>query len=321
MSFSRYAARRLLTAVPALLVVVVITFGLVHLAPGDPIYLLAGDGGTPEYYALMRQKLGLDRPWLEQLARYLAQVTRGDFGRSLQQGRPVTELMGGRLPATLLLSGTAFLAAVLLGVGLGILAGTRPGGVVDRLVLGITAVGSVIPVFWTGLLLVLIFSLWLGWFPVQGMTSARTVAAHSSGAEDVLRHLALPVFTLALQPLASFSRVMRVKLLEALSEPYVITARAKGLSGTRVLLHAVKNALLPVVTVIGGYAPILVSGTVLTEVVFGWPGLGRLALDATLSRDYPLILGLVILGSAGTVMINLLTDLTYAVLDPRVAYA
>lgn len=316
-----YIARRMLAGIPMLLAVAALTFVLLRVAPGDPVYLLAGDGGTPEYYALIRQKFGLDRPLPEQLLRYLWSIARGDLGRSLHQAQPVTTLIAQRLPATLLLTGCASVVSSLLGILLGVWAASRPHGTADRALLGVTAIGSVIPIFWTGLLLVLFFSLRLQWFPVQGMTSARGAAPGWGGAMlDVARHLALPVVALSVQPLAMVSRLMRVKMLEALAEPYVVTARAKGLSDQRVTLHAARNALLPVVTVIGGYASVLVTGAVLTETVFAWPGLGRLALDATLTRDYPLIMGLVIVASVGTVMINLITDLIYTVLDPRITY-
>lgn len=319
MSFARYAARRILAAIPMLLAVVVLTFLLLRLAPGDPAYLLGGEGGSPAYYAMIRQKFGLDRPLFEQLVRYLAHVARGDLGRSLQQGRPVLDLIWERVPATLLLAGTAFVTATVAGVLLGIMSAFRPDGLLDRLILLGTGVGSVLPAFWTGLLFVLLFSIALGWFPVHGMTSPRPPAGWGA-YRDVLHHLVLPVATLSVQPLSSFSRLMRVKMLEALREMYVMTARAKGLPESRVLVHAARNALLPVVTVVGGYANTLMAGAVLTEIVFAWPGLGRLALDATLSRDYPLILGITLVGSLGTVAMNLATDLAYAALDPRVTY-
>ncbi len=299
-----------------LLAVAALTFLLIHLAPGDPAFLFAGEGGTPEYYALIRQKFGLDRPLPEQLMRYLWQVARGDLGQSLQQRQPVLALILQRVPATLLLAGSAFVLSSIVGVLLGVWAAARAYGALDRTLLTFTAVGSAVPVFWSGLLLVVFFSLWLGWFPSQGMTSPRA----PTGWLDVLHHLALPVVALGLQPLASLSRIMRVKVLEALNEPYVLTARAKGLPRIRVMAHAARNALLPVITVIGGSAGVLLTGAVLTETVFAWPGLGRLALDATLTRDYPVIMGTVLVASVGTVVANLLTDLTYAAVDPRITY-
>ncbi|MDR7486754.1 MAG: ABC transporter permease [Armatimonadota bacterium] len=313
----RYAARRALSAAPMLLAVAAVSFLLMHLAPGDPVYLLAGEGGTPEHYAQVRRQLGLDRPLFEQLLRHLWQVAQGDLGRSIHQRQPVLGLIVERLPATLLLVGSALGLASVGGALLGVWAASRPRSLLDRALLAFTALGAAVPVFWSGLLLVVCFSLWLGWFPAQGMASPRTQAA---GWVDVLHHLMLPALALGLQPLASLSRLMRLKVLEALSEPYVLTARAKGLPRARVLGHAVRNALLPVITVIGGSASMLITGAVLTETVFAWPGLGRLALDATLTRDYPLIMGTIMVAAAGTVVLNLLTDVAYAVVDPRITY-
>ena len=320
MPLLRFAGRRMATALPMLAAVAVLTFVLVRLAPGDPVYVLAGEGGTPAYYALVRQRLGLDRPFPEQLARYLVTLARGDLGWSLHQQRPVGELIVERLPATLLLAGMAFLVATAAGLVLGVWAAVRAGSAVDRLLLVAATVGSSLPVFWTGLLLVLVFAWHLHWMPVQGMTAAPAPATAAARVLDVVHHLVLPACALALQPLASVSRLMRLKILEALAEPYIVTARAKGLPRGRVLAHAVRNALLPVLTVLGGYAQMLVTGAVLTETVFAWPGLGWLALDATLTRDYPVILGLVLTGAAGTVALNWLTDVLYGVVDPRITY-
>jgi peptide/nickel transport system permease protein len=316
-----YSVRRLVIAVPTLLGVAALTFLLAHIAPGDPAYYLAGDGGTPAYYALIRQQFGLDRPLPEQLVRYLWAVVHGDLGRSLQQGQPVLWLIAGRLPATLLLVGTAFAASSAAGIALGVWAAPRANGPADRTVLAATAICSSLPVFWTGLLLALCFSLWLGWLPVQGIVSPRGAAAGWTRAADVGRHLVLPAAALALQPLAAFSRVMRAKTVEALVEPHVLTARAKGLAPTRVLWHAARTAVLPLITIVGAHAGALITGAVLTETVFAWPGLGRLALDATLMRDYPVVTGVVVVASAGTMLINLLTDLVYVAADPRVTYA
>lgn len=300
-----------------LLAVAALTFLLIHLAPGDPVFLVGGEGGTPEYYAALRRELGLDRPLAEQFIRYLWQVARGDLGRSLQQRQPVLSLILERVPATLLLAGSAFLLSSALGILLGVWAASRANEPPDHVLLVLTALGSAVPVFWAGLLLVVVFSLWLGWFPAQGMTSPRG----PGGWLDVVHHLVLPVVALTLQPLASLSRLMRVKMLEVQNEPYIITARAKGLPPRRVTVHTVRNALLPVLTVIGASAGALVTGAVLTETVFAWPGMGRLALYATLTRDYPLILGTVLVGSLAVVIINLLTDLLYAAIDPRITYA
>jgi peptide/nickel transport system permease protein len=316
-ALAAYAARRLLAAVPMVMAVAALTFVLVHLAPGDPVHILAGEGGTPEHYAQVRRQLGLDRPLPEQLGRYLWQVGRGDLGRSIHQQQPVRMLIVQRMPATLLLAGSALLLSSLAGIILGVWAASRAHGAVDRALLAVTSIAAATPVFWSGLLLVVAFSLWLGWFPAQGMTSPRIGGA---SWPDVLHHLVLPVAALSLQPLASLSRLMRVKVLEALHEPYTLTARAKGLPHAGVLRHAARCALLPVITVIGGSASVLITGAVLTETVFAWPGLGRLVLDATLTRDYPLIMGSVFVAALGTVVLNLLTDVAYAVADPRITY-
>lgn len=317
MPLLRFGARRAFAAAPMVLGVAALAFLLVHLAPGDPVHILVGEGGTPEHYIEIRRQLGLDRPLPQQLLRYLWQVARGDLGRSIHQQQPVLALILQRLPATLLLAGSALLLSSVAGVLLGAWAAAHAHSRLDRVLLAATSLGAATPVFWGGLLLVLCFSLWLGWFPAQGMTSPRPQVALWL---DLLHHLALPVVALGLQPMASVSRMMRLKMLEALHEPYALTARAKGLAPARVLHHSGRNALLPVITVIGGSASMLVTGAVLTETVFAWPGLGRLALDATLTRDYPIIMGAVIVTSAGTVILNLLTDIAYAVTDPRITY-
>jgi peptide/nickel transport system permease protein len=317
MALLAFAARRALAAAPMVLAVAMLTFALVHLAPGDPVHILAGEGGTPEHYAQVRRQLGLDRPFAEQLARYLWQVSRGDLGRSIHQQQPVLALILQRVPPTLLLAGTALVLSSIGGIALGAWAASRAHSPVDRALLAITSLTAATPVFWTGLLLVVALSLWLGWFPSQGMTSPRATGA---AWLDVLHHLVLPVVALSLQPLASLSRLMRLKMLEVLHEPHTRTARAKGLPRRRVLHHAGRCALLPVITVIGGSASVLITGAVLTETVFAWPGLGRLALDATLARDYPVIMGTVLVAAVGTVVLNLLTDVAYAVADPRITY-
>jgi peptide/nickel transport system permease protein len=319
MPLALYGLRRAGAALVMLPAVAALVFVLVHLAPGDPAYYLAGDGGTSAYYSLIRHKFELDRPLAQQLGRYLWTMLRGDLGRSLHEGAPVLTLVLQRLPATVLLAGTALAVSSTAGIAAGMWSARRAGSAADRLMLGLTALGSAIPVFWIGLLLILIFSLDLGWFPVEGMFSPG--ASGGGGAVgDVLRHLVLPAAALAIPPLAAFSRLMRIKMLDALREPFILTARAKGLRSGRVARHAARAALLPVVTVIGGHASGLVTGAVLTETVFAWPGVGRLALDATLARDYPVVIGVVIIVCAGTIGLNLVADLLYAAFDPRIAY-
>ena len=266
----------------------------------------------------MREKFGLDRPLPEQLLIYLGSALHGDFGYSYVQRRPVFEVIADRVPATLLLMGTALLLSTAAGISLGVAGARRPDRGLDRAVTVGTLVGGATPAFWLGQVLVIVFAGWLGWFPVQGMRNPRGVAA---GLElpDLAWHLVLPVVTLGVLQLTLITRLTRSGLLEALREDYSRTALAKGHSPAGVLRrHALPNALLPVVTVIGSHFGTLLAGAVLTEIIFAWPGLGRLLFDATLSRDYPLLMSLFILSSMSVIVANLITDLAYGVLDPRV---
>lgn len=320
-SRSRYLARRLLQAIPLVLGVLVITFVLIHLAPGDPIYVLAGDGGSAAYYLEMRARYGLDRPLPEQLMRYVLEVLRGDFGYSFSYQQPVYRVIWSRVPATLLLMGTALFFSTSLGLLLGVFAATRSRTVLDYSVTAVTLAAYAMPVFWLGQLLIIVFAVRLGWLPVQGMVSARGDATGARYLLDVLRHLALPAITLGLLQLALTARLTRTSLRAALAEDFVRTARAKGLHERVVVLrHALRNALLPIVTVVGGEIGVLLTGAALTETIFAWPGLGRLLLDATLNRDYPLLMAIFILVAVTVVVANLLTDLLYTLLDPRVGY-
>jgi ABC-type dipeptide/oligopeptide/nickel transport system permease component len=321
-SLYAYIARRLLQAVPLVIGVLVITFVLIHLAPGDPIYILAGEGGTEEYYAQMRALYGLDRPLYEQLMRYIYEVLRGDFGYSFSYQQPVFEVILGRLPATLLLMGTALLFSTLLGVLLGVISAWRARSPLDHGIMVSTLAVYSMPVFWLGQLMIIVFAVSLEWFPVQGMVSVREEYTGLRYWLDVLHHLALPAITLGLLQLAQTARLTRTSVREVLQEDFVRTARAKGLPERAVLYrHALRNALLPIVTVLGGQIGVLLTGAALTETIFAWPGLGRLLLDATLSRDYPLLMAIFILVSATVIVANLITDLIYTLLDPRVRYS
>jgi peptide/nickel transport system permease protein len=320
-ALGRYIIRRLLGAVALVLGVLVITFVLIHLAPGDPITVLAGDGGDAAYYAAMHARYGLDRPLPEQLVRYLAQVLRGDFGYSFSYQEPVYQVILDRVPATLLLMGTALVISTGGGLILGVLAATRPHTPLDHGILVATLGLYAMPVFWLGQLLIIVFAAGLHWFPVAGMVTARAEYTGLRHVLDVLDHLVLPASTLSLLQLALMARVTRTSLREVLQEDYVRTARAKGLARRPVVFgHALRNALLPIVTVVGGEIGVLLTGAALTETIFAWPGLGRLLLDATLARDYPLLLAIFILVAVTVVGVNLLTDLIYLVLDPRVRY-
>jgi peptide/nickel transport system permease protein len=321
-SLGLYLARRLLQAVPLVLGVLVVTFVLIHLAPGDPIYFLAGDGGDAAYYAAMRAYYGLDRPLPEQLARYVLAVLGGNFGYSFSYQQPVLQVIWGRVPATLLLMGTALVLSTTLGLLLGVLAATRPRTLLDYGITVMTLTAYSMPVFWLGQLLIIVLAVRFDLFPVQGMVSVRGGYSGLRAALDVVHHLALPALTLGLLQLALTTRLTRTSVRETLGEDFVRTARAKGLAERAVVLgHALRNALLPVVTVIGGQIGVLLTGAALTETIFAWPGLGRLLLDATLNRDYPLLMAIFILVAVSVVVANVLTDVVYTLLDPRVRFS
>jgi peptide/nickel transport system permease protein len=316
-----YVLQRLAQAVPVLLGLLIFNFVLIHSAPGDPIYVLAGQSGDAAYYAEMRARFGLDRPLLEQLGRYVVNLAGGDFGYSFAYRQPVFQVILSRVPATLLLSLSGLVVATLLGLWLGTVSARHVATPLDHVISAGTLIGYSMPAFWLGQVLLIIFAGGLGLFPVQGMTTARVSYSGLRYVLDVLWHLILPAMTLGLLQLALVTRLTRTGLLEVLNEDYVRTARAKGLAPRSVLYgHALRNALLPVVTVVGGHVGTLLAGAVLTEIIFAWPGLGRLLYDATLSRDYPLLMAIFLLVSASVVVVNLLTDLTYTALDPRVRY-
>jgi peptide/nickel transport system permease protein len=316
-----YVLRRLAEAIPLFFGVVVLTFALIHLAPGDPIYALAGEAGDAAYYAEMREHYGLDRPFAEQFVVYVANVIQGDFGHSYTQKQPVLPIILARVPATLLLVVTALVLATTMGIVFGVEAARRAGSPIDVAIRSCTLFGYCAPAFWTGQILLLIFAAWLGWFPVQGMTSARGEYQGLAYIANVAHHLVLPAVTLGLLQLALITRLTRAGLREALNQDYVRTARAKGVAErTVVYRHALRNALLPVVTVVGGHVGTLLTGAVLTEIIFAWPGLGRLLYDATLTRDYPLLMAMFQVTTITVILANLMTDLVYAAMDPRVRY-
>lgn len=321
-SLGRYVARRLLQAVPLVLGILVIVFTLVHLAPGDPLIFLAGEGGSASFYAAMRARYGLDQPLIIQLVRYLGATLHGDFGYSFVYQQPVFRVILGRLPATLLLMGAATALSTTVGLLMGIIAAVRPRSLLDHGIAAFTLTAYAMPVFWLGQLLVLLFAVRLNLLPVQGMVTAREDYTGIAHVLDVARHLALPALTLALPQLALTARLTRTSLREALAEDFITVARAKGLSERIVLLrHALRNALLPIVTVTGGHISVVLTGAALTETIFAWPGIGRLLLDAALKRDYPLLMAIFMLVSATVIVVNLVTDLIYTMLDPRVRFA
>jgi peptide/nickel transport system permease protein len=317
---SRYLLRRLAQVLPTAAGLLVLNFCIIHLAPGDPAVALGGEHGDSAYYAFLRARFGLDRPLPEQLFAYISNVLRGDLGTSFVHGRSVIAVIGERLPATLLLVSTALALSSVVGVWLGALA-ARHGRRLPDVTLNIaTLLGHATPSFWLGQLAVLALAVGTGFFPVQGMTDARNPGTGVRYLLDVLHHLALPALVLAANELALTTRLVRTGLLEALGTDYVRAARAKGLPEGLVIRHALRNVMLPVVTVIGSRAGMFLSGAVLVEVVFAWPGLGRLLLSSLLARDYPVLLGMFLFISLGVILANLITDVAYAWLDPRIRY-
>ncbi|HXU88989.1 MAG TPA: ABC transporter permease [Methylomirabilota bacterium] len=313
----RYLARRLLMAVPVLLGVSIVVFMVLHLSPGDPAEIMLGPAATKEDLARLRADLGLEEPLPVQYARWIGHVARGDLGRSLWMRRPVLPDVLDRFRATLLLTGTALVISTAGGVSLGVLAAARPHSWLDRLS-GVTALfGASMPVFWLGIVLMVIFSLHLGWLPASGMW-----APHGGGgAMDLLAHLVLPALTLAAASVTIIARLTRSTLLEVLGQDYIRTARAKGLIERRVVTrHGLRNALIPIVTVVGVQAGYLLGGAVLTETVFAWPGVGTLMVQGILARDFPLVQGCVLVIALSFVVINLAVDLLYAWIDPRIRY-
>jgi peptide/nickel transport system permease protein len=307
--------RRLMATIPVMAVVALAVFGLLHLTPGDPAVIIAGDYATTDDIARIRTKLGLDKPFLTQVGIWLGQVLRGDLGTSIFSGLPVTRLIAQRAEVTIVLTLYAMLISVCLGVPLGIIAAWRQGSWLDRAVMIFAVSGFSMPVFWLGFLLVYVFAISFAWLPVQGY------APLSGGVGGTMRHLTLPALTLSVVYMALIARMTRASMLGVLGEDYIRTAFAKGLAPRGVLVrHALKNASLPVVTIIGIGFALLIGGAVVTESVFALPGLGRLTVDAIIRRDYPVIQGVILLVSGVYVMINLVIDVLYVVLDPRIRY-
>ena len=307
--------RRLMATIPVMVVVAVAVFALLHVTPGDPAVIIAGDYASPDDVARIRAKLGLDRPFLTQVGIWLGQIVRGDLGTSIFSGLPVATLIKQRAEATVSLTIFAMLISVGVGVPLGIVAAWKKGSWLDRLVMVIAVSGFSMPVFWLGFLLVYVFAISFAWLPVQGYQPL------TAGVWPFLRHLILPALTLSVIYMALVARMTRASMLSVLSEDYIRTAFAKGLPPGRVLVrHALKNASLPIVTIIGIGFALLIGGAVVTESVFALPGLGRLTVDAIVRRDYPVIQGVLLLVSGVYVMINLVIDMLYVCLDPRIRY-
>jgi peptide/nickel transport system permease protein len=321
LSLARYAVRRLLQAFPLMLAVIVFTFFTIQLFPGDVAEVLGGPGATAEYYQLIRQLYGLDRPIHEQFIIYLTKILQGDFGTSLYYSEPVRDIIADKIPATLLLMSTQFIIASTLGVVLGAIAAARPGSGSDRAVIASSVFWYSIPVFWSGQILLYVFALELKWLPSGGMVSSAGSVTGLGYILDILRHLALPAVSLALFNVALISRITRSSTLEALHEDYIVTALAKGATErTVVVRHALRNALPPVLTVIGMNLGTLLGGAVLTETVFAWPGIGSLMFQSIGRRDYPVLTGIFLTVSLSVILANMFIDVLYARLDPRVRY-
>ena len=314
-----YVLGRLWQTVPMLLGVVIIGFLLVHIAPGDPILALAGENGDEAYYAAMRERYGLDRPLINQLWTYLSRLAQGDLGRSAIQKRPVSDVIFSRLPNTLLLAGTALILSTTIGIIFGVVAASRSGGVRDHVVSSGALLIYSVPVFWLGQISILWFGVRWGWFPVQGRTDARSDATGFAHVLDVAHHLALPALVLASQQIAVVARLTRASMIDELDAPHIDAGRARGIPRRSILFrHALPATLLPVVTVVGNRVGHLVAGAVVVEIVFGWPGIGRLLVASTTDRDIPVLLGLFLLIGFTVLIANLLTDLSYQFLDPRI---
>lgn len=310
-----YIGRRLLATVPVLLVVAVIIFLMLRLTPGDPAAVIAGPAATSQDISDIRSRLGLDRPIAVQFLGWVGSMLTGDFGESFFYKRSVSSLIADRIEPTLSLAALTIIIATLVAVPLGTLAAWKQGSWVDRLVMGFSVMGFSVPVFVIGYLMIGYFSLHLGWFPVQGYQRLE------EGVTGWLHRLILPACTLAVIYVALLARMTRTSVLEVLGEDYVRTARAKGLPNVKVLFfHALRNAAVPIVTVIGIGIALLIGGVVVTESVYNIPGLGRLTVDAVLARDYPTVQTVILLFSVAYVLINLVIDLLYTLLDPRIRY-
>ncbi len=323
-----YVVRRLLHTLLVMFGVLVITFALIHMIPGDPALVMLGNDATPEELTRLRGLLGLDQPLPVQFVRYLANVVRGDFGTSIFQHEKVMSLILERLPATVELTVAAMLFAIIVGVATGVLSSTRPYSVFDIASTLFALAGVAMPVFWLGMLFILLFALRLGWLPSFGrgmgiVPAAGQFVSTGNGGPlvDALRHLAMPAVALGALSTALISRLVRSSMLEVLGQDYVRTARAKGLGESGVVLrHALRNGLIPVVTVMGLQVGSLLGGAVITETIFAWPGVGRLLIGAISQRDYPLVQGLVFVIALIVSLINLLVDLMYAWLNPRIGH-
>ncbi|MBX5454558.1 MAG: ABC transporter permease [Acidobacteriia bacterium] len=310
-----YVFRRIVTTIPVMAVVALLVFSLLYIAPGDPAAVIAGDQASPEQIAHIRASLGLDRPFLVRFVDWVWRILHGDLGTSIFTNLPVSHMIAQRIEPTLSLMVLTLLLSVVIAIPMGVMAAAKQGTWVDRVIMVLAVLGFSTPVFVIGYVLAYVFALQLNWLPVQGYTPL------ADGFWPFLQNLILPAFTLGGIYIALIARITRTSMLEVLSQDYVRTARAKGLGfGTVLFVHALKNAAVPITTVIGLGVALLIGGAVVTESVFAIPGLGRLTVDAILRRDYPVIQGVVLLFSFAYVLVNLIVDLLYTVFDPRIRY-
>lgn len=333
---TRYIIRRLLAVIPTLLGATIIVFLFIHLIPGDPASAMLRENAPIEVAERIRQDLGLDKPLYEQYLIYMGKLVRGDLGRSLVTKNPVIDDLANRIPATAELSLFAMLVAITIGIPAGMLSAVRRNSLIDTVSMLFSLTGVSMPIFWLGLMAMWLFAVQLHWVPagtrigvdvqLERITNFYLLDAlltgNFSAFSDLLRHLVMPAFVLATVPMALLARMTRSSMLEALNQDYVRTAHAKGLHERKVVLsHALKNALLPVVTVIGLQVGSLLSGAILTETIFGWPGIGRWVFDSIQLRDYPVIQGVTLVVALVFVLVNLIVDLSYAFIDPRIRYS
>ncbi len=311
----QYIAKRVLMAIPVMGFVALFVFLLLRLTPGDPAAIIAGDTATPEQLEKIRESLGLTQPLYVQFFTWIGNLLQGDFGTSVLSGKPVIEMIANRMEPTISLALTTIILSVIIAVPLGVIAAWKHGTIVDNIVMAISVLGFSVPVFVIGYVMISVFAMDLKWFPVQGFKPI------SDGIGAFFSRIALPTFTLTLLYVALIARITRTSMLEILGEDYIRTARAKGLKEKRVLMrHALRNCSVPIITVIGIGFALIISGVVVTESVFNLPGLGRLTVDAVLARDYPVIQAVILLASLIYVVINLLIDIAYVLLDPRIRY-
>lgn len=322
MSTGKYLLKRILHSIPLLIGACTIIFFLTHLAPGDPTDYIIGDVDVDqEFIDRLKVEMGLDKPIYVQLGKYLLKVASGDLGYSYVSNTPVLELILDRFPATLLLMGSQYVLSIIFGIALGVISSRHPNFFLDNSITVFSLASFAIPVFWLGQMMILFFGYQLDWFPIQGMYNLREGYTGFEHVLDVAYHLTLPLLTLSLYNLALILRLTRGSMLQVNGQDFIKVARSKGLSERTILIkHALRNALLPVVTVVGLELRSLIAGAVLTETVFAWPGLGRLTFDAIHARDYPLLMGMFICICVLVIVGNLIADLLYSVLDPRIRH-